>query len=95
MKKHSAALFTRLDNDFPEQRKVRVAAFIFHPCIVNDLLNKHFNLNKICRIIAYYLSKAHREHAVSDFMSFIEIYRFKFCRTVQQRAFYREYQALV
>ena len=92
MKKHSVALFTRLDNDLPEQRKIRVAAFI-SPCIVNDLLNKHSNLNKICRIIAYYLrlSKAHREH-VSDFVSPVEIYRFKFCRTVQQRAFYRDYQ---
>jgi len=45
--------FTRLDNDFPEQKKIRVAASISYPCIVDDLLNKYSNLNKIYRIILF------------------------------------------
>jgi len=42
------SIFPRLDNDLPEQRKIRVAASTFHPCIIDDLLNKYSNLNKIC-----------------------------------------------
>ncbi|KYM81471.1 hypothetical protein ALC53_08066 [Atta colombica] len=91
-------VFTRLNNDLPEQRKIRVAASTSHPCIIDDLLNKYSNLNKIFRIIAYCLrlSKAHREHAVSTFISPVETSTALncICRTMQQRAFYREYQAL-
>ncbi|KYM84802.1 hypothetical protein ALC53_05056, partial [Atta colombica] len=42
-----------IDNDLSKQKKIRVAVFTFHSCIIDDLLNKHSNLNKICRIIAY------------------------------------------
>ncbi|KYM83745.1 Tyrosine-protein phosphatase non-receptor type 11 [Atta colombica] len=76
----------------PEQRKIRVAVSTFHSCIIDNLTNKHSNLNKICRIIAYCLrlSKAHREHRISTFLSPIETSAALDCRTVQQRAFYRE-----
>ncbi|KAG5314515.1 YMD3 protein, partial [Pseudoatta argentina] len=68
------SVFTRLNNDLPEQREIRVTVSISHPCIVDDLLNKYSNLNKIRRIVAYCLrlSKAHREHAISDFVSPVE-----------------------
>jgi len=92
------SVFTRLDNDLSEQRKIRIAASISHSCIV-DLLNKYSNLNKICRIIAYCLRlfKAHRVHAISDFVSPVETSTALncICRTVQQRTFYCEYQVLV
>ena len=67
------SVFPRLDNDLPEQRKIRVTVSTFHSCII-DLLNKHSNLNKICRIIAYCLrlSKTHREHKISTFVSPVE-----------------------
>jgi len=86
------SVFPRLDNDLPEQRKIRVAVSTFHSCIIDNLLNKHSNLNKIYRIIAYCLrlSKAHREHRISTFLSPIETSAALDCRTVQQRAFYRE-----
>jgi len=71
----------------------------FHSCIIDDLLNKHSNLNKICRIIAYCLrlSKAHRKHRISTFVSSVETSTVLDCiyRKVQQRAFYREYEALI
>ncbi|KYM87991.1 hypothetical protein ALC53_03209, partial [Atta colombica] len=60
----------------------------FHPCIIDDLLNKCSNLNKICRIIAYCLrlSKAHLSPAeIATALDSI-------CRAVQQRVFYREYE---
>ncbi|KYM82966.1 hypothetical protein ALC53_06561, partial [Atta colombica] len=68
------SVFPRLDNDLPEQRKIRVAESTFHSYIIDDLLNKHSNLNKICRIIAYCLrlSKAHWEHRILTFMSPVE-----------------------
>ncbi|KYM75545.1 Galectin-4 [Atta colombica] len=92
------SVFPRLDNDLPEQRKIRVLVSTFHSCII-DLLNKHSNLNKICRIIAYCLrlSKAYREHRISTFVSPVETSTTLdcICRTMQQRAFYREYEVLV
>ena len=91
------SVFPRLDNDLPEQRKIRVAVSTFHPCIIDELLNKCSNLNKICCIIAYCLrlSKVHREHRISTFVSAAEVSTALdcICRTVQQRAF-REYEAL-
>jgi len=62
------SIFSRLDNDLSEQKKIRVAVFTFHSCIIDDLLNKHSNLNKICRTIAYCLrsSKAHREPRIGS-----------------------------
>jgi len=91
------SVFPRLDNDLSEQRKIRIAVSTFHPCIIDELLNKCSNLNKICRIIAYCLrlSKIHREHRISTFVSAAEVSTPLdcICRTMQQRAF-REYEAL-
>jgi len=99
MKNTGRPVFPRLGNDLPEQRKILVAAAIFYPCIIDDLLNKYSNLNKICRIIAYCLrlSKIHREHRISTFVSPVETSTALdcICRTVQHRAFYREYEALI
>ena len=98
MKNWPPSVFPRLDNDLPEQRKIRVAVSTFHPCIIDELLNKCSNLNKICCIIAYCLrlSKVHREHRISTFGSAAEVSTALdcICRTVQQRVFYREYEAL-
>jgi len=41
------SIFTRLDNDLPEQRKIRIAASISRSCIIDDLLNKYSNLNNM------------------------------------------------
>ncbi|KYM79367.1 hypothetical protein ALC53_10162, partial [Atta colombica] len=69
-------------------------------CVLRDFyVDKCSNLNKICRIIAYCLrlSKVHREHRIFTFVSAAEVSTALdcICRTVQQRAFYREYEALV
>jgi len=69
---------------------------IFHSCIVDDLLNKYSNLNKICRIITYCLRlfKAHRAYVVSDFVSLSEISAAAFAERCNNE-FYRKYQALI
>jgi len=61
--------------DQTKQKKIRVIAFISYPCIVDDLLNKYSNLNKICRIIMIIQSAPGAR--MSNFVSPVEIYRFK------------------
>jgi len=41
------SIFTRLDNDLPEQRKIGIAASISRSYIIDDLLNKYSNLNNM------------------------------------------------
>ncbi|XP_011699835.1 PREDICTED: uncharacterized protein LOC105457083 [Wasmannia auropunctata] len=90
--------FSRTLEGLPEQRKCFSAVAVLNHLIVNDLLIKHSNINKACRILAYCLriSKARRPIAPSTFVSHQEIsvaLRIM-CRSAQAQAFSAERNAL-
>ncbi|XP_011884078.1 PREDICTED: uncharacterized protein LOC105571220 [Vollenhovia emeryi] len=48
--------FTRLGGEVPEDRRTVAVVVLIADCsIINELLEKHSNLNKVCRILAYCL----------------------------------------
>lgn len=65
--------FTRLGEGLPELRKMAIAAIVqTDTFLINDLLSRFANLNKICRIIVAYclwLSKVRRPAMPTEFIS--------------------------
>lgn len=66
--------FTLLEVDVPKQVRIIVALVTFNHNIVDELLSKCSNLNRVCRIIAYCLrfSKRHRLSEPTSFVSPVE-----------------------
>ncbi|XP_025264886.1 uncharacterized protein LOC112638071 [Camponotus floridanus] len=90
--------FTILSNDIPESIRTTVAVATIENSVVEGLLRKHSNLNKICRILAYCLrfSKARRSDPFTSFVTCEEI-SFALnvmCKTAQKTDFPEEYRAL-
>jgi len=90
--------FTILDNDVPEAILITVAVATVENSVVEGLLRRHSNLNKICRILAYCLrfSKARKSN---PFTSLVTCEESSFalnmmCKTVQKTDFPEEYRAL-
>lgn len=67
-------------------------------CLVNELLNKYSNLNRICRIIAYCMRFFKRRRPVPPtkvvFFSEISFALTIICKTVQKRVYANEYESL-
>ncbi|XP_011859054.1 PREDICTED: uncharacterized protein LOC105556570 [Vollenhovia emeryi] len=90
--------FTRLGGEVPEERRTVAVVLIADCSIINELLEKHSNLNKVCRILAYCLRwrQRHRSSAPTKFVSHGEVtYALEVaCREVQKAAFPNEYNQL-
>ncbi|XP_036148006.1 uncharacterized protein LOC118647346 [Monomorium pharaonis] len=89
--------FTRLGAEAPNRQET-AAVVIVSPSIVNNLLKRYSNINKICRILAYCLrlSKRHRPTPLTEFIPHTETsYALEVaCRAVQRDAFPNEYSQL-
>lgn len=90
--------FTHSKDCMPEQRKVAAVVVKNDQCIITDLLRKYFDVDRICRIIAYCKTISRNHHSTSstgiisatEMSSALEI----ICKIVQQQAFASEYDAL-
>ncbi|XP_011884052.1 PREDICTED: uncharacterized protein LOC105571188 [Vollenhovia emeryi] len=91
--------FTTLSNDIPESIRTTVHIATVENSVVEDLLTKHSNLNKICRILAYCLRffKARRSDPLTAFITCSEVsYALNIMyRAVQKTGFPEEYRALI
>lgn len=83
--------------DMPEQKRT-IAVVKIEQCLVNELINKYSNLNKICRIIAYCMRFFKRRRSVppTKVVLFAEIsFALEIiCKTVQKQVFANEYELL-
>lgn len=82
--------FPRLDDGMPELRKVCAVVITVDCSIVNEIISKHSNLNKACRVIAYCIRmlKSH-SRPLTLFVSHEETSAALYlaCKVVQQRSF--------
>ncbi|XP_071572429.1 uncharacterized protein [Temnothorax nylanderi] len=90
--------FARIETDLPEQKKVVTTIATVDQCLVTKLLTERSNLNKICRIIAYYLRfyKARRPSTPTKIITPSEttLALRLMCKVVQKQSFSSEYKAL-
>ncbi|XP_071577848.1 uncharacterized protein [Temnothorax nylanderi] len=91
--------FQILGDDTPERRAVLVAVTTSEPSIVSDLLARHSNLDKMCRILSYVFrfGRRHQPSGPTVFVSPGEIATALnfMCRAIQRNAFPEEYRALI
>ncbi|XP_077270667.1 uncharacterized protein LOC143901909 [Temnothorax americanus] len=86
-------------NEIPEQRKICAVAAPSHPNVIDDLLNKFSNINKICRIVAYCFraltpqNKKPLTISVSpkEMTHSLNV----ICRVIQKQSFADEYDSLI
>ncbi|XP_025997412.1 uncharacterized protein LOC105200088 [Solenopsis invicta] len=94
-----AKLHVELSGELPEQNRVTAALVSLEQSIVQNLLDKHSDLNKALRIIAYCLRVAHSRGTRHQTM-FISHHEIAVAlrvavRYVQKHAFPREYKQLI
>ncbi|XP_018367479.1 PREDICTED: uncharacterized protein LOC108763994 [Trachymyrmex cornetzi] len=82
----------------PEQKRSVTAILIVDHSVINELLTRHSNLNKACRILAYCLRflKRYRPKEYTTFVSHQEISTALqiMCKLTQNQAFPQEHKAL-
>lgn len=91
-------LFSISEEGLPELNTRSLALISSEHCVVDELLSKHSNLNKTCRILAYAIRwlKRYRpkESAISVSHAEIEVALNIMCRVVQGASFPEEYRVL-
>lgn len=102
--KWPSGTFSKLKNGIPEQincrlipEKINCNVLCFDSTVINELLNKFSNLNKVCRIVAYcikFLRHKREERTLKispeEMLNSLKI----MCRIVQIQAFPSEYNSL-
>ncbi|XP_036150741.1 uncharacterized protein LOC118648525 [Monomorium pharaonis] len=87
----------RLGNDIPELQKIYVNVAIVDVSIINEILDKYSNLDKVCRIISYCIRFARRSsRATTLFITHEEMSSalHRLCKIVQQHSFPDDYKTL-
>lgn len=89
--------FLRSEDNLPELKRVHAVAAIIELNVINEILDRHSNLNKSCRIVAYCL-RALKPHSRPPtlFVSHEEISSALqiMCKIVQQHCFPDDYKML-